>query len=145
VNVYENIAILDASLSDEDTEALIQKIRDVMTANGAEVLKADNWGRRRMAYEINKHVRGTYVLFLLQGQGALVKNLEDFYKVTDGVVKYLIVRLEKKQREATLKALTAAAEAAAAPPAEEGPAETPAATVEAPEATGAGAEAPEEG
>jgi small subunit ribosomal protein S6 len=105
VNVYENIVILDASLSDEAIEEATQSIRDQITSNGGEVLKIDPWGRKKLAYEIKKHTRGFFILLLYKAPSDLVKKLETYYKVTDAVVKYMVVRLEKKQLKATLKSL----------------------------------------
>lgn len=133
MNVYETIAILDASLPDEAIEASTRKITDIITAEGGEILKADPWGRRRMGYAINKHQRGFYTLLLYSAPPTVVKKLEDFYRVHDPVVKAMNVKLEKKQREAALRSLAEEAQAKEAEgkpsPAEETPApETPAET-----------------
>jgi small subunit ribosomal protein S6 len=113
VNLYENIVIINPSLSDEEIEAVTEKIKDLITADKGEILKVEPWGRRKLAYELNKQTRGFFVLLLFNAPSTVVKKLEDFYKVYDPVFKYMVVRLEKKQKEAVLKSL-AAAEAAAA-------------------------------
>jgi small subunit ribosomal protein S6 len=113
VNVYENIAIFNPSLSDEEIEAAQQRVKDLIEANQGEVLKVEPWGRRKLAYELNKQSRGFFVLFLFRAPSSFVKTLEDFYKVYDPVFKYMVVRLEKKQREAALKSLAEAAAAQA--------------------------------
>lgn len=127
MNIYETIIIFDASLTDEATESSIQRVKDLITAEGGEVLKTDPWGRRRMTYEINKHQRGYYVLFLFKAPPATIKKMEDFFKVHDPVVKTMTVRLEKKQREAALRSLVEEAQAPEAPSAEVSTAEAPAA------------------
>jgi len=114
VNVYENIVIFNPNLSDEEIEAATQRVKDLITGGQGEVLKAEPWGRRKLAYELNKQSRGFYVLFLFRAPSGLVKTLEDFYKVFDPVFKFMVVRLEKKQREAALRAQT---EEVPAPPA----------------------------
>jgi len=111
VNVYECIVILNAELADESVEASLSKIRDLIAANGGEVLKTDPWGRRRMAYEISKHQRGNYILLLFRAPSATVKKLEDLFKVTDTVVKFMVIKLEKKMREAALKSVVVEAPA----------------------------------
>jgi small subunit ribosomal protein S6 len=85
------------------------------------VLKVDPWGKRRLAHEIKKHNRGHYVLFLFRAPSSTTKKLEDFFRVHDPVFRYMHVKLEKKQREAVLRAL---AEAEAVPSVE-GAEETP--------------------
>jgi small subunit ribosomal protein S6 len=97
MNIYENIIIMNAAISDEEAEAAVTKIKDLVTSQGGEVLKVDVWGRRKLAYDINKQKKGLYVLLIYKTPAATVKKLEDFYKVFDVVLKYMVVKLEKKQ------------------------------------------------
>lgn len=97
MNIYENIIIMNAAISDEEAEAAVTKIKDLVTGQGGEVLKVDVWGRRKLAYEIKKQKKGLYVLLIYKTPSATVKKLEDFYKVFDVVLKYMVVKLEKKQ------------------------------------------------
>ena len=117
MNIYENIVILNASLSDEEIETASGKIKDLITNSGGEILKTDVWGRRKLAYEIKKQKKGFYLLLVFKSPSAAIRKLEDYYKVFDPVVKYMVIKLEKKQAEAALKS-SAAAEAATAAPAE---------------------------
>jgi small subunit ribosomal protein S6 len=102
MNIYENIVILNAALGDEEIESAITKIRDLIANSGGEVLKADMWGRRKLAYEIKKHKKGFYVLFLFRSPSSFIKKLEDFYKVFDPVVRFLVIKLEKKRLAAVV-------------------------------------------
>lgn len=88
---------MNAAISDEEAEAAVTKIKDLVTGQGGEVLKVDVWGRRKLAYEIKKQKKGLYVLLIFKAPSATVKKLEDFYKVSDTVLKYMVVKLEKKQ------------------------------------------------
>lgn len=106
INVYENIVIFNPSLSDEEIEAATQRVKDLITGNQGEVLKVEPWGRRKLAYELNRQTRGFFTLLLFRAPSSVVKTLEEFYKVFDPVFKYMVVRLEKKQREAALRSLT---------------------------------------
>ena len=117
MNIYENIVILNASLSDEEIETASGKIKDLITNSSGEILKTDVWGRRKLAYEIKKQKKGFYLLLVFKSPSAAIRKLEDYYKVFDPVVKYMVIKLEKKQAEAALKS-SAAAEAATAAPAE---------------------------
>ena len=105
MNVYENIVILDASLSDEGIQEATGKITELITASGGEILKIDPWGRRKLAYEIKKQTKGYYVMFVFKGPSTLNKKLEDYYKVLDAVFKFMIVKLEKAHRTAVLAGL----------------------------------------
>jgi len=103
MNIYENIVILNASLGDEEIETASGKIKDLITNSGGEILKTDMWGRRKLAYEIKKQKKGFYLFLVFKSPSAAIKKLEDYYKVFDPVVKYMVIKLEKKQAEAALK------------------------------------------
>ncbi|HYQ48024.1 MAG TPA: 30S ribosomal protein S6, partial [Thermodesulfovibrionales bacterium] len=75
-------------------------------------LKADLWGRRKLAYEIKKQQKGFYVLFVFKTPAGTIRKLEELYKVFDPVIKYMVIKLGSKQVKA-LEAALAAAQAAA--------------------------------
>ncbi len=112
MSIYENIVILNAALPDEEINAAITKIRDIVTNSGGETVKADLWGRRKLAYEIKKQQKGFYVLFVFKTPASTIKKLEELYKVFDPVIKYMVIKLGPKQVKA-LEAAQAAAQAAA--------------------------------
>ena len=97
MNIYENIVILNASLPDEEIDAAISKIKDVITDNGGEIVTVNNWGRRKLAYDINKQKKGFYVLFAYKMLPSTIRRLEDFYRVFDAVIKHMIIKLNAKQ------------------------------------------------
>jgi small subunit ribosomal protein S6 len=97
MNVYENMIILNAAISDEEADAAVTKIKDLITGQGGEVLKVDVWGRRKLAYEIKKQKKGLYVLFFYKAPASTIKKLEEFFKVFDTVLKYIVFRLGRKQ------------------------------------------------
>ena len=97
MNIYENIVILNAALPDEEINAALQKIKDLIVNAGGEVLKTDMWGRRKLAYEIKKQHKGMYTLFIFKTPSATIKKLEEFYKVFDPVIKYMVIKLGPKQ------------------------------------------------
>ncbi len=112
MNIYENVVILNASLPDEEINASITKIKDLITNTGGEILKTDPWGRRKLAYEIKKQQKGFYVLFVFKTPAPTIRKLEELYKVHDPVIKYMVIKLGPKQIKA-LEAAQAAALAAA--------------------------------
>lgn len=146
MNLYETIVILNAELSDEAITEAIEKIKDQITSGGGEILKADAWGKQRMAYAINKHIRGFYLLLVYNAPGELIQKLETYFKITDSVVKQMIVKLEKKQKAAVLRKFEeqAAKEAAAAAAPAETAAEDAPATETAAQDTPATEAAPED-
>jgi small subunit ribosomal protein S6 len=97
MNVYEHMIILNAAITDEEADAAVGRIKDLITGQGGEVLKVDVWGRRKLAYEIKKQKKGLYVLIFYKAPAATIKKLEEFFKVFDSVLKYIVFRLGRKQ------------------------------------------------
>jgi small subunit ribosomal protein S6 len=97
VNTYENIIILNAALPDDEISAALSKIKDLIVNAGGEILKTDSWGRRKLAYEIKKQTKGMYTLLIYKAPSPTVKKLEEFYKVFDPVIKYMVIKLGPKQ------------------------------------------------
>ncbi|MGQ9630660.1 MAG: 30S ribosomal protein S6 [bacterium] len=91
VRLYESMFIIDPSLEEGERNAITEKIKNVITANGGEIVQVDIWGNRTLAYEVKKRTEGFYVLLYFRADGGLVGELERNYKVTDGVLRYLTV------------------------------------------------------
>jgi small subunit ribosomal protein S6 len=97
MNIYENIVILNAVLSDEEINAALTKIKDLIVNTGGEVIKAESWGRRKLAYEIKKQNKGLYALLIYKAPPTTIRKVEEFYKVFDPVIKYMVIKLGPKQ------------------------------------------------
>jgi small subunit ribosomal protein S6 len=97
VNTYENIVIFDPSLNEESLEQGISSISALISQNGGEILKIDRWGLKKLAYELKKRKQGIYVLFLFKAPSEFIKRLEDYYRLQDSVVKFMIVKLGNKE------------------------------------------------
>lgn len=91
---YELVFILKTNLGDEATAALIQKFKDLISANGT-LDNADEWGKRRLAYPIKDETEGYYVQFNFTSGNELPAELDRQFKITDGVLRSLIIKLEK--------------------------------------------------
>lgn len=96
--IYESIFIVNPNISDDETNAVIKKMQDVVAKQGGEMLKFEDWGKKKLAYEIKKQKRGHYVFFQFKGTAAAIAELERTYKLTDTVIKFLSVKLEKELR-----------------------------------------------
>lgn len=110
MNYYEDMVILDASLDDAAVEETVQRIKDVIVKQGGEVLKAEVWGRRKLAYELNKHQKGNYVLLVFKAPPSTITELETLSKVVDSIIKFMVIKLTKKKQ---IEAATAAPQKAA--------------------------------
>ena len=94
---YESIFILRPSLADEEAEAVIEKMKGALTKHEATIVKAENWGKKKLAYEIKHDRRGTYVLLQFEAtQENVVSELERVYRLEDSVIKFLTVRVEEE-------------------------------------------------
>src|SRR5512145_1447816 len=96
--IYESIFIINPNLTDEETNGVIKKMQDVVAKLGGEMTKFEDWGKKKLAYEIKKQKRGHYVFFQFKGTPAAIAELERTYKLTDAVIKFLSVKLEKELR-----------------------------------------------
>lgn len=92
---YESIFIVRPSLSDDDTNQLIEKMKGVLEKTGASLIKLENWGKKKLAYEVKRERRGTFVYLLFKAAGNAVGELERSYRLEDSVLKFLTVRLER--------------------------------------------------
>ncbi len=127
--IYETIFILDSLLPPKEIDVAIERFSNIITQNGGKVRKVDKWGKRRLAYEIQKKQYGFYGSIEFEGVGNIPKELESEYNFNDKVLRYLTYRYDKRK----LKAMAMAEEeqqvkssAPAAPVAEEKPAPAPA-------------------
>lgn len=103
MNYYEKVMILDANLDDSAAEETVTKIRDMITKQGGEIFNTENWGRRKLAYELNKHQKGNYFLLTFKAPPSTILELEKLCKVIDTIIKFMVVRhLKKKQIESIL-------------------------------------------
>ena len=93
MNKYESVIIINPSLEQEATKALIKKFEDLINNDG-KVEKIDELGKRRLAYEINKSKEGYYVVYTLESKPEAIAELERNYRITDDVMKFIVVRLE---------------------------------------------------
>jgi small subunit ribosomal protein S6 len=91
---YETVFILNPSLDEETTKSVVEKFTTLISANG-EVQKVDEWGKRKLAYEINDFNEGYYVYVEYAAEVDFAKELERNYKIQDAVIRYLIVNKDK--------------------------------------------------
>jgi small subunit ribosomal protein S6 len=124
---YESVVILDPELSDDEVRAFTERYTGIITKTGGELIKLDDWGRKKMAYLVKKRDVGRYVLFDFVGVPAVITEVERNFKITEQVLKYISVKLDDN---INLEAFKAQREAEAAAPAEEPAKEAPEAPAE---------------
>ncbi len=94
---YETIFILDPDLEEEQTQSVIEKVKGIITQANGEILKVEDWGKRKLAYEVKKKSKGHYFLIHLLGAPALLSELERNFRVMDAVIKFQSVRLGERE------------------------------------------------
>ena len=95
---YELVYIVSPEASDDQVTDLHNQVEAIVQrVGGGAIERTDNWGRRRLAYEIGRHKEGTYVLEVILGSGELMKELDRRLKVYDTVIRQLTVRVDEQQ------------------------------------------------
>ena len=94
---YELVYVVSPEASDEQVADLHTQVEAIVQRIGGQIEKTENWGRRKLAYEIGRHKEGTYVLEVLNGGGELIKEIDRRLKVTDLVIRHLVVRVDEEQ------------------------------------------------
>ena len=98
--VYEIIFIADPNLGEPEVDALATQVQGFVEQAGGKVQKVEKWGKKRLAYDVGRHREGSYVLLVVEGSGGLVREAERRLKVTDGVIRFLSVRVDEELRKA---------------------------------------------
>ena len=94
MNKYEAMYVITPELEDEAVKGIIEKYTGIITANGGEIEKVDEWGRRRLAYPINYKTEGYYVLMTFTSEPSFPKELDRVLRITDGIMRSIIVCLD---------------------------------------------------
>jgi len=94
---YELVYIVSPDATDEQVTEVHTQVESIVQRMNGQLEKTDNWGRRRLAYEIGRHKEGTYVLEVINGDGDLMKEIDRRLKVTDLVIRHLVVRVDEEQ------------------------------------------------
>jgi small subunit ribosomal protein S6 len=97
VKAYELLLLLNPSLDEESRAAVLDKVQGVITADGGVVDNLDPWGKRKLAFEIEKMTEGDYVLIDFHTTPAAIAELDRVLHITDSVVRYMIVRREDRE------------------------------------------------
>lgn len=92
MKAYELMVILDPSLDDEARTGVMDKIQALVTAPGGTVDSTDEWGARRLAYEIDGRMDGWYAVLQLHATPEIVAEVDRVLRITDPVVRYMLLR-----------------------------------------------------
>ncbi len=96
---YELVLVISPELSDEQVSATVERVQRFISERGGEVVKLDRWGRRRLAYPIQRHTEGHYVVTQFRLDGAAVRELNRSLEVSEPVLRHLVVRTDEGEEE----------------------------------------------
>ena len=87
---YESLYVIVPELNEEETKSVIDKFNGIITANGGQIEKVDEWGKRRLAYPIDYKTEGYYVLVVFESEGSLPAELERNMKNDEKIMRYKV-------------------------------------------------------
>jgi small subunit ribosomal protein S6 len=98
MKAYELLLMLNPSLEEEARAAVLEKIQGIIAADGGVVDAVDSWGKRKLAFEIGKVTEGDYVLVDFHTAPAAIAELDRVLRITDSVVRFMLVHREDREK-----------------------------------------------
>lgn len=100
MNSYETLFVVDASISEDDVKATIEKFTALISENGS-IDSIDEWGKRKLAYPINDKNEGYYVLVYFKSEGSFTSELERLFGINENILRSIVIRQieDKKTRK----------------------------------------------
>ena len=95
MNKYESVVIIGQDVTEEGIKALIARFTDLINTDG-KVENVQEVGRKKLAYEVKKNTEGYYVVFNFEAKPELIAELERNYRITDEVIKFIVIRKDEK-------------------------------------------------
>lgn len=92
---YEIMYIIRPNMEEEAQKALVERFANVLTTNGAEITNVKEWGKRRLAYEINDFREGVYMVSKVNASAAAVQEFERLAKISEDIIRHIVVREEE--------------------------------------------------
>jgi small subunit ribosomal protein S6 len=103
MNQYETVFILTPVLSDVQVKEAVEKFKGILTAEGAEIINEENWGMKKLAYQIEKKSTGFYQLLEFKADANVIEKLELNFRRDERVIRYITVKLDKYAAEYAAK------------------------------------------
>ncbi len=95
MNKYETLLLLSPELAEEEREGVLGNLQGVIAKGEGVVEEVDDWGMRELAYPVRKHSRGRYVRLVHNSPGTIIFELERIIRITDGIFKFVTVKLDE--------------------------------------------------
>ena len=108
MRTYEALYIVKPDKKDDEIQTIATDVETLVTSSGGAIVRSETWGKRKMAYEVNKYSEGVYVLLRFQSPATFVGKLANHFRLTESIIRDLIVyfddktlRLEEEQKQRT--------------------------------------------
>jgi small subunit ribosomal protein S6 len=95
LNQYETAFIIEPNAESQDIERIIEEVQNLISGSGGEVTNVNNWGKKRLAYEVKGNKDGNYVFIDFAADPQFIQRLERYFGLTEQIIKYMTVRAEK--------------------------------------------------
>jgi small subunit ribosomal protein S6 len=113
LRTYEALYIVRPDVTDDEVQTVAKEVETMVTDNGGAIVRSEIWGKRRLAYEVQKFSEGCYILVRFTAAPVFVARLENHFRLTDAIIRYLVVHfdenmlnleaLQKKRKEAEIR------------------------------------------
>ena len=95
MRMYEGLFLIDNAHANTEWDNVVKHIHDILQKNGAEILKTEKWGEKKLAYKIKGHKRGTYLLIHFNAKNSAITKVRRDFQLSDYIVRFLIVKDDK--------------------------------------------------
>ena len=95
MRMYEGLFLIDNAHANTEWDNVVKHIHDILQKNGAETLKTEKWGEKKLAYKIKSHKRGTYLLVHFNAKNSAIATIRRDFQLSDYIVRFLIVKDDK--------------------------------------------------
>ena len=96
MNKYELAVVISAKIEDDERAAALEKVQRIITKHGGTISNVDEWGKKRLAYEVQKMREAFYYFIQFEGEATLPAEIESRIRLMENVVRYLVVRQDEK-------------------------------------------------
>ena len=96
MNKYELAVVVSAKIEDDERAATLEKVKDIVTKHGGNITNVDEWGKKRLAYEVKKMREAFYYFIQFDAEATVPAEIESRVRLMENVVRYLVVRQDEK-------------------------------------------------
>lgn len=95
MRTYEALYIVSPEIDDDGIQTVVTEVESLVTKHGGTIVRSETWGRRKLAYEVNRHAEGSYVLMRFTAGPEFVARLESHFKLVEAIIRYLVVHFDE--------------------------------------------------